>query len=618
MPTAAPILLISLGTSQAIVPEAFLLPDTAFVEVHVLTTAGTHVSLIREWFRTRPEVQLTITRVEGFDRLETQEDHNRFEEALFRWYQTRSAGRHPHVCLSGGYKSMSAAMQKAAALFGAVEVFHVLLNAPVHEINQPGPKDLAVFSDEIERARREAKIHWVRLGGESGWPQFRKDAHGPFPLELTPIGENEFSAAEHPHDFRNRVASVVRQSQHIADAWDQLASLPFPHLATWAPQDLAWLQQPVDPVADRGWVAQLPKIELHCHLGGFATAGNSLMAVRAAHATPRGPFNEAPSPAPGWPLPASPIPLDAYCHLGDANGTSLLKDPGCLKKQCELLYEHLIDQRVVYAEIRCSPANYITSDRSPWRVLSDIQGHFDRCMTEARRSDEMACHVNLIIIGTRKESGDYRVGIARHLALAISSAEDHTLAGSCRVVGVDLAGYEDKQTRAHYFREEFTGIHRCGLALTVHAGENDDAEGIWRAVFELNARRLGYALSLKEAPDLMRSVADRGVGVEMCPYANCQIRGFRPPDAWNENAPPSTYPLKTYLEEGIRVSVNTDNIGISAASLTDNLLLAARLCPTLTRLDLLRLQANAIQSAFIRASEQRALSERLANRIPPP
>lgn len=74
-------------------------------------------------------------------------------------------------------------------------------------------------------------------------------------------------------------------------------------------------------------------------------------------------------------------------------------------------------------------------------------------------------------------------------------------------------------------------------------------------------------------------MADRGIAVEMCPYANLQIRGF-PLDSQAAKATPADrYPLLDYLRNGVRVTVNTDNIGISAASLTDNLILAARLSP---------------------------------------
>ena len=119
-----------------------------------------------------------------------------------------------------------------------------------------------------------------------------------------------------------------------------------------------------------------------------------------------------------------------------------------------------------------------------------------------------------------------------------------------------------------YFAPEFTAIHRCGIAVTAHAGENNDAEGIWQAVFKLHARRLGHALHLAQAPDLERSVIERRIGVEMCPFANYQIKGFAPmPDQ-------PRYPLLDYLRKGIPVTVNADNIGISAASLSENRVLS--------------------------------------------
>ena len=299
--------------------------------------------------------------------------------------------------------------------------------------------------------------------------------------------------------------------------------------------------------------------------------------------------------------------------LGDANGSTLLRDPGCLRRQCELLYTNFLEQNIVYAEVRCSPANYRSPGRSPWQVMKEIRDAFDQAMTDAKATGDQFCHVNLIVIATRREKGDFRAAISRHLALAVSAAEHWTDHEKCRVVGVDLAGYEDVTTRAHYFREEFTGIHRCGLALTVHAGENDDAEGIWRAVFDLNARRLGHSLHLLDSPELLQSVADRGIGVEMCPFANYQIKGFHPmPDHQ------TAYPLKKYLDRGVRVSINTDNIGISAANLTDNYLFAAKMCPDLTRMDWLRIIGHSADSAFLPPKVRDSLVKRMESTIPKP
>jgi adenosine deaminase len=269
----------------------------------------------------------------------------------------------------------------------------------------------------------------------------------------------------------------------------------------------------------------------------------------------------------------------------------------------------LLADHVAYAEIRCSPANYATASRSPWVVLQEIRNAFQQAMEET--PEDHRCHVNLLLTATREEGGD-RSRIARHLALAITAAE-HWKNG-CRVVGVDLAGFEDRTTRAAMFATDFEPVHRVGLAVTVHAGENDDVEGIWQAVFKLNARRLGHALRLSRSPDLLRVVAERGIAVELCPYANLQIKGF-PLDEEQEGS--ETYPLRGYLAAGVAVTLNTDNLGISQASLTDNLLLTARLCPGITRLEVLKTQVFAAQAAFANQAERKALWARLAQ-VPVP
>lgn len=609
-----PVLLCSLGTSWAVVPEAFhLLPPgpAGFTAVHVLTSDSPATTdpaqHVRDYFaRRHPGVTLTVSHVAGFADLQDAGDHFRFEEVLFRWILDRApdpAGR--YVCLAGGFKTMSAAMQRAAGFFGAAEVFHVLASPAV---NTP---------DLVDQAAASGALAFVRLGPESGWPQLQALSARDFPLRHEPNHRLRAPGAELGH----RLAHLLDAQRHLATHFGDLATLPFPILATRAPTQLDWLRLPFSPGAagHQAWLHHLPKIELHCHLGGFATHGPALAAIRAAATNPSAlpPLRDCTPPF-GWPTPAAPCGLEPYRHLGDNNGSALLRDPGCLRAQCRALHQHFVAQNILYAEVRCSPANYATADRSPWQVLSEIKAAFDACMHASATGATAAtppCHVNLLLIGTRQTGGDFRAGISRHLALAISAGEHWTDEASCRVVGVDLAGFEDPTTRAHYFREEFTGVHRCGLALTVHAGENDAAEGVWRAVFDLNARRLGHALALRESPELLRTVAARGVAVEMCPCANLQIKGFPLDDAVARAPASDRYPLLAYLRAGVRVTVNTDNIGISAASLADNLLLAARLCPGLTPLDLLQLQRHALDAAFVSPARRQALLAQISVRL---
>lgn len=612
-----PTLLVSLGTSWAVVPEAFhLLPPgpDGFSAVHVLTTASEKIDAgiheVRTWFGKRhPQVALTITRVKGFTELRSADDHVAFEEVLYRWLLDKAPRPDDrHVCLAGGFKTMSAAMQKAAAVFGAAEVFHVLTDSAVNT------------ADLVDDALKGGRVHFVRLGPEGGWPQLSSDVAGAFPLIWEPSDPTVSVARAPDSGLRSRIREIVERSHRIAGNWSQLPDLPFPEVATFPNSTLSWLRSPVAPhdPPDRAWIRRLPKLDLHTHLGGFASHGDDLARVRAAAAQPGSlpPLQEIPTP-PGWPHPPEPCGLEAYLRLGDNTGSALLKDPGCLRAHCEILYDRLVEDNVVYAEIRCSPNNYATEDRSAWDVLADIRGHFQRRMDASATGlsgGGPACHVNLLLIATRRAKSD-RSSIARHLALAISASDHWRDPNTCRIVGVDLAGFENPDTRAALFATDFEPVHRVGLAVTVHAGENDDAEAIWQAVFKLNARRLGHALRLRDSPDLLRSVADRGIAVEMCPYANLQIVHYPIDDAASGTG---NYPLLDYLNDGLRVTLNTDNLGISAASLSDNFLLAARLCPGLTRLDCLRLVRHAIDAAFVPPSLRRTLAGRVASMLPRP
>jgi hypothetical protein len=102
--------------------------------------------------------------------------------------------------------------------------------------------------------------------------------------------------------------------------------------------------------------------------------------------------------------------------LGDATGSTLLRDPGCLQRHIRLLYHHFQQQNIIYAEVRCSPANYAGHGRSAWEVLSEIRQHFAECQTAASDASEKAPLVNLIVIATRQSGGDFRTQISRHLS----------------------------------------------------------------------------------------------------------------------------------------------------------------------------------------------------------
>lgn len=588
------VLLCSVGHSSMVVPEAYRAAPVSFDEVHVFTTDSPKFNrlVLESYFGTIRGLVFSITQTKGLPEIVNKEDYTIFQELQWRWYLEHcNEDDLPWVCLSGGIKSMSASFQKAATLFGAKSVFHVIADKNPQTISEM----------EIELVER--RIHFIDMGPEPGWEQLRKLHH------LFSTGQQNFNFRNFDPVISNIIKEIMGDVGRKASGFSKASKLPFPSLALLPPVALEWLKKPLAD-SDHDWVKSLPKVDLHCHLGGFATFGELLNLVRnAADNPPASGFRAVPEMPADWPIPHETVSLDKYMHLGDANGSALLKDRGSLIKQIELIYNALCEDRVAYAEIRCSPNNYAEreNNRSAWDVLIDIRNTFSLLIESSLRENRFACRVNLIVIASRKSSGDLS-DISRHLSLAITAMQQSD--SVCRIVGVDLAGFENRDTRASYFEHDFRAVHRCGLAVTAHAGENDDPEGIWQAVYTLHARRLGHALNLAEAPDLLRTVTERKIGVEMCPYANFQIKGFFPMPGIK-----SLYPLKKYLDLGVVVTVNTDNIGISQASLTDNFMLLSKMNSSITRLEVIKIIRNGLEMAFISHESREKLLEYFDSQI---
>lgn len=607
------ILLISIGSQAFILPEALAWPEVDFDEVHVLTTDqaiapwNKNSDVMQNWKEVISfvlntwKISITWSITKDLPLIQSGHDHNLWTETLYRWAASKYKEDHNlYYCLSGGTKTMPASFQQTAKLFGANELFHVLAH--------PAPKSL----NEVESYITEQKIEYVLMGEESGWDYLLKFAQH-HPNTMYQKKSTSFSYLHPPGiftvtDYVKESQSSVRQFVSGGENWD----LPFSSLLLLPKSQFSWLQEPLEE-KDKSWLESLPKVDLHNHLGGFATYGESLRQVREAAENP----DELPEidhsvypPDENWPLPTTNIHLGDYMQAGDNSGSTLLYDPGCLKKHIELMYSHFIQDNIRYVEVRCSPNNY--SKKTPRSAIEVLQSIIDT-FNEQMEKNQYKCIVKVLIIVTRKHKGDLS-DISKHLSLAITSYFSGADQNSqkCSVVGVDLAGYEFEDTRAEYFRHDFNSVHRCGLAVTAHAGENDDAEGIWQAVYHLHSRRIGHGLSLLEAPDLLRSIVERGIGIEMCPYANYQIVGFSPMQE-KEN---SMYPLQEYLDRGVKVSVNTDNIGISQASLSDNFLLLHKLSPGITRLDILRLMKNSIEMSFCGKQLQKQLMDDINRELP--
>lgn len=124
------------------------------------------------------------------------------------------------------------------------------------------------------------------------------------------------------------------------------------------------------------------------------------------------------------------------------------------------------------------------------------------------------------------------------------------------VCALDLAG-DESAFPTHLFRELFMQAKEWGIPFTIHSGECGSADNIREAI-ELGAKRLGHGIALWKSPELRALCKERGIGVEMCPTSNLQTKAVDSLEL---------YPLQQFLDEGLLVSIHTDNRTVSGTNL---------------------------------------------------
>lgn len=156
------------------------------------------------------------------------------------------------------------------------------------------------------------------------------------------------------------------------------------------------------------------------------------------------------------------------------------------------------------------------------------------------------------------------------------------------VVAVDLAG-DEATYPPEFFRDVFARSHKLGIPVTIHAGEAAGAINVYEAVTHLGATRIGHGVRLRENADILKMIKDRRIPLEMCPISNIQTKAVA---SWE------AYPIREYLDQGLIVTVNTDNPSVSGTNITNEYrALADRFGFSIH--ELVKLIMNGVEAAFM-------------------
>jgi adenosine deaminase len=167
------------------------------------------------------------------------------------------------------------------------------------------------------------------------------------------------------------------------------------------------------------------------------------------------------------------------------------------------------------------------------------------------------------------------------------------------VIGFGLAGLEIGHP-AEKHQEAFDRARSAGLRSVPHAGELSGPESIWKALRLLGAERIGHGVTCLHDRELVEELRDRQIPLEVCPTSNVCL---------NVAASFQEHPLPQLLDEGLFVTLNSDDPPLFNTSLTDEYLLSARTFGFSVS-DIEKLSLNALEAAFLPESGKKQLQRR--------
>lgn len=248
------------------------------------------------------------------------------------------------------------------------------------------------------------------------------------------------------------------------------------------------------------------------------------------------------------------------------------------------LFEQLLADHVIYAEIRFAPLEHTQKGLSPAAVVQTVQ----EAVAEGTR--QTAIPAGLILCTLRHYS-------------AAQSMETARLAAQFRgttVVGFDIASDEAGFPIDNHIAA-FEYARRKGIPCTAHAGEARGADSVWETLKYFKPRRIGHGVRSTEDPALMTFLKKENIHLEVCPTSNIQT---------NVYAQITDHPADHIYRAGISMSINTDGRTLADTTLTKEYQKLEQVFGW-GKAEWLQCNLNAVEAAFAGEEVKAALKKRL-------
>jgi aminodeoxyfutalosine deaminase len=293
-----------------------------------------------------------------------------------------------------------------------------------------------------------------------------------------------------------------------------------------------------------GFIARLPKAELHVHHVGSASPRIvSELATRHPGVVPSDPE----ALAKFFAFRDFAHFIEVYLAVVD-----LIRTPEDVRLLTyEIAREMAEAQQVRYAELTCTPHT---------SVLAGIPIEaFTEAIEDARVGAER--DLGIVLRWIYDIPGELGVpGADATLGYALDHAPE-------ALIGFGLGGPEIGVPRPQ-FERHFTAARAAGLHCVPHAGETTGPQTVWDALRYLGAERIGHGTSSAQDPELLAHLAEHRIPLEVCPSSNIATRAV---------ATLEEHPLRTFVDAGVVVTINSDDPPMFGTTLNREYQIAADL-----------------------------------------
>ena len=276
---------------------------------------------------------------------------------------------------------------------------------------------------------------------------------------------------------------------------------------------------------------ELPKIELHCHLDG--SLSRPFIEKRLGRTVRPEELS----------VSENCTSLNEYLEKFDLPGRCIMDEEGLSGAAYDLLSQ-MNEENVCYAEIRFAPLLSETKKMDSRKGIEAVISGMEQ------GKKDFGIEYGVIVCAMRHHSEEMNWRMIR-------TAREYLGSGVC---AADLAGAESLYPMSE-FMELFKKTKALGMPFTLHAGECGSVQNILDSV-ETGAGRIGHGIAMRGYADVQKELQKKGIGIEMCPISNLQTKAV---------AGPEKYPIREFLNGGLKVTVNTDNRTVSDTTMTKEL-----------------------------------------------